>query len=124
MASGVDRHTILSVTNEGGGDHRPNAARETPSALDRLLHPARLGKALLWVGLIVVYLAQNRFGPDLREVLRGEKTWTDSPILKGVAIAVGLFLIWVVTKMIRDVVVRHRREKDVGGPESRPTRPA
>ena len=120
----MDRRTILSVTNEAGGDHRPNAARETQSALYRLLHPSRLGKTLLWVGFIVVYLAQNRFAPDLLEVLRGEKTWTDSPILKGVAIAIGLLLLWGVTKIIRDVVVRHRRAKNESGPESPPTRPA
>lgn len=67
--------------------------------------------------------AARTFAPDLRDFLRGKKTWTDSPALKGVAIAIGLFLFWVATKIVRDVVVRHRREKNERGPESPPTKP-
>lgn len=110
-----------NVKSEESRDYRPDAGRKTRSVLFRSLDPEtvkKIVKILIWVGISVFYLADSwKSG--------GAKPWTSNPVRKGVVVLVVLVLLWVVTKIIRDSVVRLRQAKEEHRPGSNsPIHPA
>ena len=103
-----------NVKSEESWDHPPDNARKTRSVLSRSVDPEtvkKIVKILLWVGISVFYLADSLKSG-------GAKPWTSNPVRKGVVVLVVLVLLWVVTKILRDSVVRPRQAKEEHKPGS------